>query len=133
MLCILCLARCTCTSSCCCSTSGRRSSCHRSSKACRASQVQCLGWVLVNEPRFLLGFGSFSWKFNSFTRNEAQDQHNPLDTIFYYIVYFGPPGKKNIYNKSFIYGTQFKYSRKSTPISQHPGLGNGLLLMESGS
>ena len=50
-------------------------------------------WVLVSEPGFLLGFGSFPWKLNSFTRNEAQEQHSLLDTIFDYIFYFGPPGK----------------------------------------
>ena len=50
-------------------------------------------WVLVSEPGFLLGFGSFSWKSNYFTRNEVQEQHSLLDTIFDYIFYFGPPGK----------------------------------------
>ena len=50
-------------------------------------------WVLVSEPGFLLGFGPFPWKSNSFTRNEAQEQHSLLDTIFDYIFYFGPPGK----------------------------------------
>ena len=50
------------------------------------------GWVLVSEPGFL-GFGPFPRKSNSFTRNEGQEQHSLLDTIFNYILYFGPPGK----------------------------------------
>ena len=50
-------------------------------------------WVLVSEPGLFLGFGTFPWKSNSFTRNEAQEQHSLLDTIFDYIFYFGPPGK----------------------------------------
>ena len=45
------------------------------------------------EPGFLLGFGRFHWKLNYFTRNEAQEQHSLLDTIFDYIFYFGPPEK----------------------------------------
>ena len=49
------------------------------------------GYLLVNLD--FLGFGPFPWKYNSFTRNEAQEQHSLLDTIFDYIFYFGPPGK----------------------------------------
>ena len=49
------------------------------------------GYLLVNLD--LLGFGPFPWKSNSFTRNEAQEQHSLLDTIFDYIFDFGPPGK----------------------------------------
>ena len=50
-------------------------------------------WVLVSEPGFFLGLGPFPWKSNLFTRNEAQEQHSLLDTIFDYIFDFGPPGK----------------------------------------
>ena len=50
-------------------------------------------WVLVSEPGFFVGFGSFPWKSNSFTRNEAQEQHSLLDTIFDFNFYFGPPVK----------------------------------------
>ena len=39
-----------------------------------------------------LGFGPFPLIFCS-TRNETQEQHSLLNTIFDYIVYFGPPGK----------------------------------------
>ena len=49
------------------------------------------GYLLVNLD--FLGFGSFPWKSDSFTRNEAQKQHSLLDTIFYYIFHFGPPEK----------------------------------------
>ena len=52
-----------------------------------------LNWLLVSEPGFFYGFCQFSWKFISFTRNEAQEQPSLLDTIFDYIFYFGPPGK----------------------------------------
>ena len=45
-------------------------------------------FALVSEPGFLLGFGSFPWKSNSFTRNEPQEQHSLLDTIFNYICLF---------------------------------------------
>ena len=47
-------------------------------------------WVNLD---FFKGFCSFPLKFNYFTRNEAQEQHSLLDTIFDYIFYFGPPGK----------------------------------------
>ena len=53
---------------------------------------ETLHWVLVSEPGFLLGVGPFPWKSNSFTRNEAQEQHSPLDTMLDYILYFEPPG-----------------------------------------
>ena len=53
--------------------------------------VQDSGYLLVN--RLFLCFGLFPWKFIFFTRNEAQEQHSLLDTIFDYIFYFGPPGK----------------------------------------
>ena len=54
-------------------------------------------WVLLSEPGFLLRFGPFPWKLNSFTRNEAQEQHSLLDTIFDYIFYFRPPEQKHVY------------------------------------
>ena len=54
---------------------------------------ESLSWVLVSEPGFFEGFGSFPWKHNYFARNEAQEQPSLLDTIFDYIFYFGPPGK----------------------------------------
>ena len=47
-------------------------------------------WVLVSEPVFFLGFGSFPWKCNYFTRNETQEQHSLSDTIFEYIFDFPP-------------------------------------------
>ena len=42
-------------------------------------------WVLVSEPGNFLGFDPFPWKVNSFTRNETQEQHSLLDTMFDYI------------------------------------------------
>ena len=48
-------------------------------------------YLLVNLD--FLGFGPFPWMSNAFTRNEAQEQHSLLDTIFDYILYFGPLGK----------------------------------------
>ena len=36
--------------------------------------------------------GSFPWKSDFITRNEAQEQHSLLDTIFNYI-FLGPLGK----------------------------------------
>ena len=33
------------------------------------------------------------WTFNYSNRNEAQERRSLLDTIFDYILYFGPPGK----------------------------------------
>ena len=62
-------------------------------QGCTECERQIETWVLVSEPGFLLGFGLLPWKSNSFTRNEAQEQHSLLDTIFDYIFYFGPPGK----------------------------------------
>ena len=44
-----------------------------------------------------------------FTRDEAQEQHSLLDTIFDCIFYFGPTGKKkNIYIYIYIYKTAKK-------------------------
>ena len=39
-----------------------------------------------------LGFSPLPWKYNSFTRTEAQEQPSLLDTILDYIFYLGPPG-----------------------------------------
>ena len=44
-----------------------------------------LWWVLASEPSLFQGFSVFPWKSNSFTRNEAQEQHSLLDTTFEYI------------------------------------------------
>ena len=52
-----------------------------------------LDWVLVSKPRSNKKTSPFSWALNSFTRNEAQEQHSLLDTIFHYIFCFGPLGK----------------------------------------
>ena len=53
---------------------------------------QQTGYSLVNLD--FLGFWSISLGiYFSFTRNEAQEQHSLLDTIFDYIFYFGAPGK----------------------------------------
>ena len=50
-------------------------------------------WFLVSEPAFLR-FCLISLDiYFLFARNEAQEQHSLLDTIFDYIFYFGPPGK----------------------------------------
>ena len=49
-------------------------------------------WVLVSEPGFFR-FWPISLEIYFFTRNETQEQHSLLDTIFDYIFYFGPPGK----------------------------------------
>ena len=49
------------------------------------------GYLLVNLE--FLGFWHISLEYDSFTRNEAQEQYSLLDTIFDYIFYFGPPGK----------------------------------------
>ena len=46
---------------------------------------------------FLIGFRSFSDKFEFYTRNHSHKQSSLLDTIFNYIFYFGAPG--NIYRK----------------------------------
>ena len=47
-------------------------------------------WVLVSEPGFLEALAHFLDFF--LPRNETQEQHSLLDTIFDYIFYFGPPG-----------------------------------------
>ena len=49
------------------------------------------GYLLANLD--FLGFGKLSWKSNSFTRNEAQEQHSLLDTIFDHIFHCVPPGQ----------------------------------------
>ena len=49
------------------------------------------GYFLVNLDLFR--FGPISLEVYLFTRNEAQEQHSLLDTIFDYIFDFGPPGK----------------------------------------
>ena len=49
------------------------------------------GYLLVNLD--FLRFWPISLEIEFFTRNEAQEQHSLLDTIFDYIFYFGPPGK----------------------------------------
>ena len=41
----------------------------------------------------LLGFRPFPWEFIGVTRNDNQEQHSLLDTVFVYIFYFEPPGK----------------------------------------
>ena len=50
-------------------------------------------WVLVSEPGFCKALAHSHWKSNSFTRNQAQEQHSLLDTVFDYIFCLGPPGK----------------------------------------
>ena len=49
------------------------------------------GYLLVNLD--FSGVGSFPWRSYFFARNETQEQHSLLDTIFDYIFSFGPPGK----------------------------------------
>ena len=56
------------------------------SKLRRQISYQC--WVLVSEPGFFLVFGSFPWKSNFFTRNEAQEQQ-PLRNHSAFVLSLG--------------------------------------------
>ena len=38
-------------------------------------------------------FGNLPWKFSFYGINGARKQYSLLDTIFNYIIDFGPPGK----------------------------------------
>ena len=49
------------------------------------------GYLLVNLDFFRIWWICLDIDF--FPRNEAQEQHSLLNTIFDYIFYFGPPGK----------------------------------------
>ena len=58
-------------------------------------QIRLSGYLLVN--LIFLGLGKCPWKYNFVIRNEAQEQHGLLDTIFDYICFILDL-QENIYN-----------------------------------
>ena len=60
---------------------------------CLINCSKTLGRVAPKGRMFLIGFRSFSDKFEFYTRNHSHKQSSLLDTIFNYIFYFGAPGK----------------------------------------
>ena len=55
------------------------------------------GWVLVSEPGFLLGFGSFIWKY--FLLPDMKPRNNTIYCIQYLTISFMLDLQEIIYNK----------------------------------
>ena len=79
--------------------------------------------VVPKGRMFLIGFRSFSDKFEFYTRNHSHKQSSLLDTIFNYIFHFGAPGKYlylSPQNRLSWYSTGVQVKLQSNPATPLP-------------